>query len=106
MRVLLLIISSGIFPTVVFADIIYRSHLFSCSYSEFKSHENELSAQLTLNCYDELYGNYDVTAIRYPRVEHWWAFCKEQYTENDNDRLKCFVVNNFWELTFGSLAIR
>ena len=106
MRVLLLLISLGTLPTVVFSDIIYRSELFRCSLSQFKGHETEMSLQLTLNCYDKLYGNYDITAIRVPKVEHWWAFCKEQYSENDDDRLKCYVVNNFWELIFGSLAIR
>ena len=106
MRVLLLFIYLGTLPTGVFADVMYRSQLFSCSFSESKSPETEVSAQLTLDCYDELYGKYDITVIRYPRVEHWWAFCKQRYTENDDDRLKCYVVNNFWELIFGALEIR
>jgi len=78
------------------ADFVPMASL--CTKSKFAwSLDPELTDMLLLKCYDNLWLKSDGTVFRSTSFQHWWLRCKEEFADQDDARLECFIENNFWE---------
>jgi len=98
MRIFLLLVFLGIFPSVVFTDIVPRaSH---CTKSIYLTPNDEFDRVGLLNCYDELWAKPNGSIFFTSSFEGWWLRCREEFADDDDARLACFIENNFWEKAF------
>ena len=87
-----------IWQVAAFSDVVpMATRCTKDNYPKIPPQNDEFDRKRLLRCYDKLWVRRDGTIFRSTSFEGWWLRCREEFADDDEARLACFIENNFWD---------